>query len=119
MGSSLQKKPNRQPQRLGPPREGLAPVEETAQRSEADRPEHLEVPLVRIRVRALQASRIGDSVVIEDQGSALLVTGKHGALGEVPPSFERILRRHWALNGILSAADPDRPAATITVYRAM
>ena len=118
MGSSLQKKPSRQPQRLAPAREGLAPIEETAQRDEADLPGHLEVPLVRIRVQALRASRIGERVVVEGEGSVLLVTGKHGVLGEVPPSFERILRQGWALNGTLRFADPDRPAATIIVQRA-
>ena len=118
MGSSLQKKPSRQPQRLAPSREGLASVEDTAQRDEADLPNHLEVRLVRIRVQALRASRIGDPVVIEDEGSVLLVTARHGVLGEVPPSFERVLRQGWAWNGTLQFADPDRPAATIIVPRA-
>lgn len=119
MGSSLQKKPSRQPEGLGSPREGLVRLQETAQRNEADLPDHLEVRLVRIQVQALRVSRVGDRVVIADQGSVLLVSGKHGVLGEVPPHLERIVREEYALNGVLSVADPDRPAATVSVPRAM
>lgn len=119
MGSSLQKKPSRQPKRLGSPREGLALGKETSQPDEVNPPGHFEVRLVRIRIHALRASRVGDPVIIEDRGSVLLVTGKHGILGEVPPSFEQILRQESTLDGMLRAADPDRPSATIIVHRAM
>ena len=117
MGSSLRRKPGRQPEivtvRGGDP----IGLWEPGPAGEANPQEEIVIPLIAIRVAVLRRSRVGEALAIEDDQSGLVARGFHGVVGGIPPHYEEVLHQGRVTRGILAAIEPDRPAAKMVVRR--